>query len=130
MTVRLDFLRGGVQLAPGDDDGRCRGQNGVRKIPTTRQHDFDILTERERDPRRRGWGSGRGGAAGRQSLDGYTLTPVPLSEDPDGDGDGSAAPTASGGSSYIRSKALRDREANFLSFRRKGDLEVKRNHRR
>ena len=25
---------------------------------------------------------------------------------------------------------LRDREANFLSFRRKGDLEVKRNHRR
>ena len=25
-------------------------------------------------------------------------------------------------------KALRDREANFLSFRRKGDLEVKRNH--
>ena len=27
-------------------------------------------------------------------------------------------------------KALRDREANFLSFRRKGDLEVKRNHRR
>ena len=33
-------------MAPGDDDGRCRGQNGVRKIPTTRQHDFDILTER------------------------------------------------------------------------------------
>ena len=110
--------------------GGAGGQNGVRKIPTTRQHDYDILTERERDPRRRGWGSGRGGAAGRQSLDGYTLTPVPLLEDPDGDGDGSAAPTATGGSSYICSKTLRDREANFLSFRRKGDLEVKRNHRR
>ena len=27
-------------------------------------------------------------------------------------------------------KALRDRKANFLSFGRKGDLEVKRNHRR
>ena len=119
-----------MQLAPGDDDGRCRGKNGVWKIPTTQQHDFDILTERERDPRRRGWGSGRGGAAGHQSLDGYTLTPVPLSEDADGDRDRSAAPTASGGSSYIRSKALRDREANFLSFRRKGDLEVKINHRR
>ena len=27
-------------------------------------------------------------------------------------------------------KTLHDREANFLSFMRKGDLEVKRNHRR
>ena len=54
-------------MAPGDDDGRCRGKNGVWKIPTTQQHDFDILTERERDPRRKGVGV-RARRSGRASV--------------------------------------------------------------